>query len=344
MSIGTNDAQPLSLRVQGNDRWTVPDTLNAELVTSSTYAGAIRTADRSVADANPTQNMTVQTGSAFAPNTGDTGELLLATGSSANNTAGTIILDVGLGAVANGDIEFRRGGVIDFTYDGDTGRFRTDIGNYENLVTSGPDGTIVNKKYVTDQIATVAIPPLDGLTDVTITGPLDNDVLTYQGGIWINQAPVAPPATVRDVVDMVGATNFLVPLTFAVWTPVQGISIGYATGDFATGANPWEVQYNGASTKQFKVTLSVSSFADQVDRSVIFGFKKTGALTAWNGISIINYTLNNSSGPLTSSSMTRTAQITPGSTFEVAAILNENTVPLATQSNVDQLSLVIEEL
>lgn len=303
ISIGANDNNTVSIRVNGLDRWTVENSGNAELVTSSTYAGRIGTRNETGLDVG--QPMSVTGGNAEV---GAGGNVQIVAGTSINGQGGSVIVQSS-GGLNDGDIVFRHGAISHFTIEGVNGRLTSDVPNYETLVTSGTDNTIVNRKYVDDAVAAV-VPPA---------------VIVSAGSLELAGSAVAQP------------------LTFNVWNKLTSLSIGWVQGDFAA-AGVGEIQYTGPA-KRFKVDFSISCFCDQVDRVVRHALIDLASPTVpFGGLVVNNYTLNNTIEPFCSSNISRILELQSGQTFYIANLLGENTVPLATTVTPTDGSVVFTEL
>lgn len=76
---------------------------------------------------------------------------------------------------------------------------------------------------------------LDDLTDVTLTGPALNEVLTFDGAEWINQAITFPTHALNDITDVTltaPALNQVLTYNGSIW-----VNQAASTGAFATSSN-----------------------------------------------------------------------------------------------------------
>lgn len=70
------------------------------------------------------------------------------------------------------------------------GLIHAETTSYETLVIAGDDNSIPNKKYVNDQISLLTPTELDDLSDVTITSPVIDSYLKYNGAQWVDVARI----------------------------------------------------------------------------------------------------------------------------------------------------------
>lgn len=157
-------------------------------------------------------------------------------------------------------------------------------------------GTISVGQSVTIKLESTA--SIANTGDVTITGPVNGEVLTYQAGNWVNQASGGSSAKNYGSLFVVGDST-PTPITLnGQYENIVTLVLDSVSADFAVGADPYKIKYVGLVPKNYKIELSVASYTSDAagtDRLCEYTFSHNGTPSIL--LPVINYVATNTTQP-----------------------------------------------